>query len=531
MDSRFALRAGKVSFGEPVTLRVTHPVYGLTSYKYRFECFLAGDGGMKQWSLGSDLRLESEGDTEDIYTWTPPAAYAVVCPDALSVNGTLSLIVDSYINGAPAQYNLAVNTYDLTIFVPDSMKPEVELAVTPVNDNAKLAEWNIFAKGMSRARYSIEAEALYGASIEKHEFSFAGQSLEGASGTTDVLSGSGAPTATVTDSRGKVATLVQPVTLYEYGPPVLRSTVSYRCDANKNLNESGSCLRVECSAVCSSLGGRNMVSVRARYRAVGGEWGGYIALEHGVDTQIAVNLPADTVYEVELSAVDLVGSVTAVSFTGDNGRVAMHMRDGGDGVAFGKECTKAGFACAWDAEFDGNVNVGGQLTVGKKTLVDLIYPVGSIYLSTTAVNPATLFGGTWAQIKDTFLLSAGSKYSLGNTGGAAEVTLTANQMPKHTHRVTGDTDTTPLQHTHNLDTASKVDSSFGNGPVIEDWGGYNTSYGSRNVTTGIVAGSTSFYDALNHSHEFDVTSNSAGGGAAHNNMPPYLVVSVWKRTA
>lgn len=523
MDSRFALWFGKVSFGEPVTLRVTHPVYGLTSYRYRFMCELKGDGGTQSWDLGSDLKLEAAGDTEDIYTWTPPASVAAICPNSLSASGTISLIVDSYLNGSPYEYNMAVNPYNLTVFVPDNMKPEVELTVIPVNDNVKLAEWNIFVGGMSRARYNIEAKALHGASIKEYQFSFAGQSMDAASGTTDVLNASGYPTATVTDSRGKVATVVQTEMLYKYSPPVLRSTVCYRRDANGNINETGSCLHVECSAVCSLLDGRNAVSVRARYRAVGGEWGEYIVLEHGVDTQIAVNLPADTVCEVELSAVDTVGSVTAVSFTGDNGRVAMHMRDGGDGVAFGKDCTAPGFSCAWDAEFDGNVNVGGHLTVGEKTLVDLIYPVGSIYLSTTAVNPATLFGGKWEQIKDTFLLSAGDKYFLGNTGGAAEVTLTANQMPKHTHTVSGNTNGHDLQHTHVIKTASKVDSSFGNGPVVEDWGGYDPSYGSRTVRTDSISG-------VNHFHAFSVTSGSAGGEAAHDNMPPYLVVVVWKRT-
>ena len=58
-----------------------------------------------------------------------------------------------------------------------------------------------------------------------------------------------------------------------------------------------------------------------------------------------------------------------------------------------------------------------------KPLVDYIYPIGAVYISVTAVNPAVLFGGTWEQIEDTFLLSAGSTYTGGNTGGSATVTL------------------------------------------------------------------------------------------------------------
>lgn len=54
----------------------------------------------------------------------------------------------------------------------------------------------------------------------------------------------------------------------------------------------------------------------------------------------------------------------------------------------------------------------------KSTLIDLIYPVGAIYLSVNNVSPQALFGGQWAQIKDKFLLSAGDSYTAGGTGGS-----------------------------------------------------------------------------------------------------------------
>lgn len=68
-----------------------------------------------------------------------------------------------------------------------------------------------------------------------------------------------------------------------------------------------------------------------------------------------------------------------------------------------------------------------------QTLLDICYPVGSIYQSTKATNPATFLGGTWRQLKDRFLLGAGSK-SAGATGGEETHTLTVNEMPSHTHR-------------------------------------------------------------------------------------------------
>lgn len=120
----------------------------------------------------------------------------------------------------------------------------------------------------------------------------------------------------------------------------------------------------------------------------------------------------------------------------------------------------------------------------------MVYPVGSIYMSVNNTNPATLFGfGTWEQIKDTFLLSAGDTYTAGDTGGEATHTLTTNEMPSHNHVIKG---------------FSYMPSEGGSIEVL-----------SRNIRP----------------TEYGKTTDNAGGGQAHNNMPPYLVVYMWKRTA
>lgn len=74
-------------------------------------------------------------------------------------------------------------------------------------------------------------------------------------------------------------------------------------------------------------------------------------------------------------------------------------------------------------------------------LLDLIYPIGSIYISINNTNPGTLFGGTWNQLKDRFLLSADSTYIAGSTGGEAIHTLTPAEtaLKQHNHA---------LDHTH-----------------------------------------------------------------------------------
>lgn len=126
-----------------------------------------------------------------------------------------------------------------------------------------------------------------------------------------------------------------------------------------------------------------------------------------------------------------------------------------------------------------------------------IYPVGSIYMSINNTNPSTLFGGTWEQIQDRFLLSAGSTYTAGNTGGEATHTLTDLEMPSHNHRLL-------------------------NGYAGSTWSTGHYGFVANTSSTGVKQ---VFYD-----NDTSRTS-SAGGGQAHNNMPPYLVVYMWKRTA
>ena len=126
----------------------------------------------------------------------------------------------------------------------------------------------------------------------------------------------------------------------------------------------------------------------------------------------------------------------------------------------------------------------------KSDLANKLYPVGSIYMSVNATNPAELFGGTWERLKDRFLLAAGDSYAAGSTGGEAEHILTVNEMPSHTHTVRIGWSNTP------------------------GWG-LTASTGSD--TNAVVDAGT--------------TTGATGGDEPHNNMPPYLAVYMWKRTA
>lgn len=118
------------------------------------------------------------------------------------------------------------------------------------------------------------------------------------------------------------------------------------------------------------------------------------------------------------------------------------------------------------------------------------YPIGSIYISTNATSPETLFGGTWRQIQGRFLLAADNTYKAGSTGGEATHTLTVDEMPNHKHSI-------PYPNA-----AGPEEAAIGY-PADSDT---NKSWGAEMCKT-----------------------QSAGNSVAHNNMPPYLAVYIWER--
>ena len=141
----------------------------------------------------------------------------------------------------------------------------------------------------------------------------------------------------------------------------------------------------------------------------------------------------------------------------------------------------------------------------ESSLIDKIYPIGSIYLSMFSTNPSDHFGfGTWQLIgTNRMLIGAGGKYEAGTTGGSETVTLTTTQVPKVEGRIS----------IHNGFTATnvhQVDGCFSAGITNEKY----ILEGSG--TTGATSvGQIRF--------------SNGGTGAAHDNMPPYLAVYMWQR--
>lgn len=159
-----------------------------------------------------------------------------------------------------------------------------------------------------------------------------------------------------------------------------------------------------------------------------------------------------------------------------------------------------------------------QINTRIDGLFNLIYPVGAIYMSVNATNPGTLFGGTWQRIENRFLISAGSSYAAGSTGGSATRTLAIGNMPAHNH---GNPTTNLVGQAWNMVGQDSNGPGTSNSGIITGAGDAKHAYPS---STKFTTGRDGIQINANHQHA------TQGSGQAFSIMPPYLAVYVWKRT-
>lgn len=158
---------------------------------------------------------------------------------------------------------------------------------------------------------------------------------------------------------------------------------------------------------------------------------------------------------------------------------------------------------------DGINNISEELDNFRNTFLNLVYPIGAVYLSLSSTNPGTLFGGTWEQLKDRFLLGAGSSYSVDSTGGAAT----------HNHNIS------PGKAWATIGNYSET-ICFGAGMGSQKWKDWTAStpyYWTHNADTQLTSDQSRYNSGT--------WTNVYGATDADNNMPPYLTVYMWKRVS
>lgn len=451
-----------------------------------------------------------------------------------------SVIVNASLETYSGDTLIGTSYTSVLLTIPDSIKPVIT-KMTVDDESAEVTNaYKIYVvRYLSKKKVSVTCSAGTGSSIKSVSITFGSTTYQGVlngsvyEATFDNLS-SAEVVVTVTDVRNREETQsITGLQYLEYDYPSITKLTAYR---ESQTSANGTC---EYSATYSTVGDNTITSAtlacsNGDVRTLSGSAGSV----SGSETYTA--LAHNTSFTFTLSIQDAIWTGTAsTTFTLAQGQPTIWL--GEREVKIYENLNVNGLIRAtnqqyWDGgagfiplirDSDALMEIGSMLdfhnglqdtsdfsyrlyTVGDQLygwtnystgtninspiynwqqLMDKIYPVGSIYMSMNNVSPASFFGGTWEQLTDRFLIGAGSSYSAGSTGGEATHTLTVNEMPAHNHNLR----------------FNQTGSGSGSGVP---WSAGTTIVG---------------YDGS--------AVMPLGGGSAHNNMPPYLAVYMWKRTA
>ncbi len=489
-------------------------------------------------------------------TWTIPLAFMNDIPNATSGSGRI--YVDTY-----SGTKLVGTKYTgFTATVPSTVKPTCSLTLddtTGVDDI-----YGSPVQRLSKIKITVGTQMAYSSPIASYAVSANGVNYTTASATTDVLktSGSSTITATVKDKRGRSGTASYTMTVLAYTPPNLKSLAVHRCDSDGTENEQGDYVKVSFSATVTSLSSKNTATYTLKYKKSSATsfttqtLTAYANKYSVTNGSVIIAADSNSSYDIQLTVADRHSSASRTT-SASTAFTLINWGANGTSMAIGKVAEKDNAfelgLRAYD-QYGAHISNGMSLYGGSSTPIDpntsvehliltnqntpttglwyvetifysnklttsdrrqvampyrrggscwsryytgsawsawesdalAAYPVGSIYIAYNHTNPGTLFGGTWARITNAFLWATTSTGTIGQTGGESTHTLTLDELPSHGH-----------------------------GSVYSQHAEEEKKHGWFNV-----AGTSVAYGPV-----------LRGGDQPHNNMPPYIQVSVWRRTA
>ena len=441
----------------------------------------------------SDTVIESDSEAS-VIPWTVPESIYETIPNA--PYATVTITCRTYSKDTGALIGEPTTATMKAIANEDECKPTVSGTVTDVNATTVSLTGN--AKTLIRYKSTASCKIV---ATAKNSASISAKYVNGVSipsGTVEIQNSEAVSfDFYATDSRGYPASALVKPTVIPYIPLTINPTF-------RRVSPTSNIITVEFygNFFSGNFGASsNSLKVKYRYKEYGTEtWSAYVTFSSS-----SINIPGDGTYNS--SGAVTLGSNFDYRKSYDMEIVAQD----GSGTSVLSDVSSMAQVTRGEPVFDWSnedfrvretlhtkdVQVDGALQVGGKSLLDMVYPVGSIYLSVSGTDPQTLFGGTWARLEDVFLLAAGAKHAAGSTGGEESHILTEAEIAPHKH-------------------------AMAYGP--------ESSAESTGFSYGIAAGSAT-NSAGGRGYASNLGTFSAGGGQPHNNMPPYLAVYTWKRTA
>lgn len=429
------------------------------------------------YKCGSASGTIATKTTSTSLSWTPPLSLASQNTTGASV--TVAFTLTTYSGNT----SIGSTTKSITCSIPSSVKPSCSLTLEDTTGWDDV--YGSPVQGLSNIKVTINTTLAYGSPITNYSATANGSQFLKQSFSTGVLklSGDSEVSATVKDRRGRQGKTSYTMKALAYTKPAVTKLSVARCDQDGTANDQGEYVKAVFSAKVTALNSKNTASYKLKYKKSTASSYTTVALS-SLDNVYSVSgytyifeASSDSSYNIVVEVADRHSTATRTT-SASTAFTLINWGEDGTSMGIGKVAEKSNtLQIGMDVEFIGKV---------KGAIFDAIYPVGSIYLAYNHTDPATLFGGTWVRINNAFLWATDADGTIGKTGGSSEVTLTLEQIPSHHHGSV---------YSHHASTT-------------KDKAWYSTS------------GSEIAYGPV-----------WQGGGQPHNNMPPYIQVSAWRRTA
>ena len=441
-------------------------------------------------------------------SWTIPTSFYNEIPDITSKTG--KLISYYYTRG-----NKMVNSTSTFIAkIPDDDVPTITASVVTTDALSSQLSGNTstIINGVSNVKVTMSATPTQGSSIVNQYFYYQRNYYPMNIQNTKTLTGGydGVFDFGAIDTRSRKGTSRITLTAIDYRTPTIAiDDVSISTSGVATINITGTWFNGSFGATANTL------TVQYRYKSSSSSsWGSWTTISNVTKnsdgtysaTATKSGLSYTDTYNFEARVTDKINTVSSKEYTGkslpvfdwsaddfnfnvpvsvlsptnsNNPTTKQYVDDLTDVISL-----------AVQDNTDNIAALSNQISNISSTIFDNIYPVGSIYMSVNNTNPSNLFGGTWTQLKDRFLLGAGSTYTNGSTGGSATQRLSVANLPSHTH-------------------PQYVATNGGSTSANLDYNGWVSN--GKAVAQGIPTGAT-------------------GQGTKFDIMPPYLVVYMWQRT-
>jgi hypothetical protein len=283
------------------------------------------------------------------------------------------------------------------------------------------SKFGCYVQSKSKLKGTVTASGIYGSSIKSYSTVFQSVTYSGSSFTTSVPTSSGSLSlvTTVTDSRGRTASKTTTVTVVAYSNPGIPSFSVQRCDSSGTADDSGSYAKITYSYSVSSVNSKNSCSMKIEYkRSTATSWAGTLTsgTAYSASTSVVPTtaLSADYQWDIRITVTDYFTSTTYTAIL-SSAEVIMDFLASGKGIAVGKTAERENtLDVKWDTNFDGNIDVCGDIVIGGDTanpLGKLLTASGDATSVATSTNAAlaslSVPAGVWIiQASVTFATNA-----------------------------------------------------------------------------------------------------------------------------